>query len=106
MLTGILTFEGPGKIRCGGVEFVFVQLLCPGKRKLKVAPRYAGKVPVALGPIQFMSKEKVSGPFTVAGDCKGVGRANVVGDLVMFVGTQEEHVPEGGVELRVEDVAM
>jgi hypothetical protein len=51
-----------------------------------------------------MSKEKVSGPLTVAGDCKAVGRANMAGDLVMFV-TQEEHVPEGGFGLSVEDVA-
>jgi len=53
-----------------------------------------------------MSKEKANGPPTVAGDCKAVGRAKVVGDLVMFVGTQEGQVPEGGSILSVEDVAI
>jgi hypothetical protein len=40
----------------------------------------------------------------VAADCKAVGSTNVTGDLVMFV-TQVEHVPQGGFELSVEDVA-
>jgi hypothetical protein len=55
-------------------------------------------------PVQAISKEKVRGPLTVAADCKAVGSANVIGDFVMFV-THVVHVPKGGFELRVEDVA-
>jgi hypothetical protein len=65
---------------------------------------YAGKLEVALTPVQAISKEKISGPLTVAADCNAVGSANVTGALVMFV-TQVEHVPKGGLELSVEDVA-
>jgi len=63
-----------------------------------------GYVEDALGPVQSMSKEKVSGPLTVAPDCRAVGSANVTGDLVMFV-IQVGHVLEGDFELSVEDVA-
>jgi hypothetical protein len=55
-------------------------------------------------PDQSISREKVRGPLMVAADCKAVGSTNVTGDLVMFV-TQVEHVPQGGFELSVEDVA-
>ncbi len=30
--TARVMFEGPGEIRCRGVEFVLVQLPCPGNR--------------------------------------------------------------------------
>ena len=30
--TAIVMLAGPGEIRCGGVEFVLVQLPCPGNR--------------------------------------------------------------------------
>jgi hypothetical protein len=54
-------------------------------------------------PLQSIIKEKVNGPLTVAGDCRAVGRAKVA-DLLRYV-TQVGHVPDGGRELSVEDVA-
>jgi hypothetical protein len=54
-------------------------------------------------PPQSIIKEKVNGPLTVAGDCRAVGRAKVA-DLLRYV-TQVGHVPDGGRELSVADVA-
>ena len=54
-------------------------------------------------PLQSIIKEKVSGPFTVAADCRAVGREKVA-DLFRYV-MQVGHVPEGGRELSVADDA-
>jgi hypothetical protein len=54
-------------------------------------------------PLQSIIKEKVKGPFTVAGDCRAVGRPKVA-DLLRYV-IQVGQLPDGGRELSVADVA-